>query len=79
MFFVLFSQERIKAEYRSMNKQREGHVDESDEELENELKARLTGDGKDTKKLLKKLGGYEDESDDEEKNPYASSVVRIFY
>ncbi|TBU32744.1 hypothetical protein BD311DRAFT_774930 [Dichomitus squalens] len=64
-------EERLKREYKTANKLREGFIDESDDE---EDESKLTGAGKNLQKTLKKLekgGGY-DESDDE-KNPYASS------
>ncbi|EKM59055.1 uncharacterized protein PHACADRAFT_249234 [Phanerochaete carnosa HHB-10118-sp] len=64
-------EERLKREYKTANKTREGYIDESDEEEEiNELSTA----GKDMRKLMKKLekNGAYDESDDE-KNPYASS------
>ena len=65
-------QERLKREYKNANKQREGYIDESDEDDLDEV---LTGAGKNIQKTLRKLekdGGYDDS--DEEKNPYASSV-----
>ncbi|KAH9936959.1 hypothetical protein B0H21DRAFT_894160 [Amylocystis lapponica] len=64
-------EERLKREYKTANKQREGYIDESDEEDE---EIQLTGAGKNLQKTLKKLekdGGYDDS--DDEKNPYASS------
>ena len=74
----LVLQERLKKEYKNANKQREGYIDESDEE---DMEDVLTGAGKNIQKTLRKLekdGGYDDDSDDE-KNPYASSVrPRIF-
>lgn len=69
-------QERLKREYKNANKQREGYIDESDEDEEELIK--LTQEGKTLQKTLKKLekdGGY-DESDEEE-NPYASEVSDI--
>ena len=79
-FAVYFSelclQERLKREYKTANKLREGYIDESEEEDDDETK--LTGAGKNLQKTLKKLekgGGYEDS--DEEKNPYASEVCPI--
>ncbi|RPD67135.1 Rap30/74 interaction domain-containing protein [Lentinus tigrinus ALCF2SS1-7] len=65
-------EERLKREYKTANKLREGYIDESESESEDE--AKLTGAGKNLQKTLKKLekgGGYEDS--DDEKNPYASS------
>lgn len=65
-------QERIKREYKTANKTREGYIDESEEEEE---EPKLSMAGKDMRKLMKKLEknlAY-DESDDD-KNPYASSV-----
>lgn len=67
-------QERLKKEYKTANKVREGYIDESDEEDEDG--SQLTGAGKNLQKTLKKLekgGGYEDDSDDD-KDPYASAV-----
>ncbi len=67
----------MKKEYRTANKLREGGVDESEEEDDDE--AKLTGAGKNLQKTLKKLekgGGYEDS--DDEKNPYASSVRCLY-
>ncbi|KZT12734.1 Rap30/74 interaction domain-containing protein [Laetiporus sulphureus 93-53] len=64
-------EERLKKEYKSANKAREGYVDESEEEEE----TTLTRAGKTLQKTLQKLekdGGYEES--DEEENPYASEV-----
>ncbi|THG95799.1 hypothetical protein EW026_g5906 [Hermanssonia centrifuga] len=64
-------EERLKREYKTANKTREGYIDESDEE---EDITQLTGAGKDMRKLMKKLEkntAYDDS--DDEKNPYASS------
>ncbi|KAK7695812.1 hypothetical protein QCA50_000450 [Cerrena zonata] len=64
-------QERIKREYKTANKTREGYIDESEEEEE---EPKLSMAGKDMRKLMKKLEknlAY-DESDDD-RNPYASS------
>ncbi|KAF8845777.1 Rap30/74 interaction domain-containing protein [Paxillus ammoniavirescens] len=63
-------EERLKREYKLANKQREGFIDESDED---EDESQLSKDGKSLKKLMRKLeknGAYES---DEERNPYASS------
>ena len=65
-------QERLKREYKTANKTREGYIDESDDD--DDL-AELTKEGKDMRKLMKKLEkntAYDDS--DDEKNPYASSV-----
>ncbi|KAH7929449.1 Rap30/74 interaction domain-containing protein [Leucogyrophana mollusca] len=64
-------EERLKREYKAANKQREGHVDESDEEDD---ESQLTKDGKALKKLVRNLEkNIAYDSDDERKNPYASS------
>ena len=67
----IYIQERLKREYKTANKTREGYIDESDDEDVNQL----SNAGKDMRKLMKKLekNNAYDESDDE-KNPYASSV-----
>ena len=65
------TQERLKREYKSANKQREGYVDESDEDDD---KGRLTKDGRAIKKLIRNLEKNNAYDSDEEKNPYASSV-----
>ncbi|KAH7887738.1 hypothetical protein F5I97DRAFT_883824 [Phlebopus sp. FC_14] len=63
-------EERLKREYRLANKQREGYVDESDEEGD---ESQLTKDGKSLKKLMRKLEKNAAYESDEESNPYASS------
>jgi transcription initiation factor TFIIF subunit alpha len=63
-------QERLKKEYKSANKQREGYVDESDDEDDGEL----TKDGKAMKKLIRNLEQNTAYDSDDERNPYASSV-----
>jgi transcription initiation factor TFIIF subunit alpha len=65
------TQERLKREYKVANKQRDGHVVESDEEEE---QSQLTKDGKAIKKLIRNLEKNTAYDSDEEKNPYASSV-----
>ncbi|KAA1466371.1 hypothetical protein DENSPDRAFT_831187 [Dentipellis sp. KUC8613] len=62
-------EERLQREYMSANKQRDGHIDESDSEDESQL----TGAGKAIKKLMTKLEKNDAYDDDEEGNPYASS------
>jgi transcription initiation factor TFIIF subunit alpha len=62
-------EERLKKEYKSANKQREGYMDESDEDEEDEL----TKDGKAMKKLIRNLEKNNAYDSDEERNPYASS------
>ena len=67
-------QGRLKREYKIANKQREGYVDESDEEEE----GRLTRDGKAMKKLIRNLEKNNAYESEDEKNPYASSVTIFF-
>jgi transcription initiation factor TFIIF subunit alpha len=62
-------EERLKKEYKSANKQREGYMDESDDEDEEEL----TKDGKAMKKLIRNLEKNTAYDSDDERNPYASS------
>ncbi|KAI6151921.1 hypothetical protein BKA82DRAFT_4104931 [Pisolithus tinctorius] len=63
-------EERLKREYKLANKQRDGYVDESeDEEDDNQL----TKDGKFLKKLVRKLDKNVAYESDEERDPYASS------
>jgi len=62
-------EERLKKEYKSANKQREGYVDESDDEDDGEL----TKDGKAMKKLIRNLEQNTAYDSDDERNPYASS------
>jgi transcription initiation factor TFIIF subunit alpha len=64
------SQERIKREYRSANKQVDGTIDQDEDEEEVEL----TRDGKKMKKLIRNLEKNNAYESDEEQNPYASSV-----
>lgn len=63
----------MKREYKLANKQREGFIDESEEEDENEL----TRDGKSLKKLMRKLEKNAVYESDEDQNPYASSVSTL--
>lgn len=67
-------QERLKREYKLANKQREGYIDESDEE---EDESQLSKDGKSLKKLMRKLEKNVAYESDEERNPYASSVSSV--
>ena len=64
-------QERLKREYKLANKQREGYIDESDEDQD---ESQLSKDGKSLKKLMRKLEKNVAYESDEERNPYASSV-----
>ena len=73
---IIFMQERLKREYKSANKQREGYVDESDEEDS----AKLTKQGEAMKKLIRNREGNDVYDSDDEKNPYASSAsIRYFH
>ncbi|KAH0839751.1 hypothetical protein J3R83DRAFT_691 [Lanmaoa asiatica] len=63
-------EERLKREYKLANKQREGYIDESDED---EDESQLSKDGKSLKKLMRKLEKNVAYESDEEHNPYASS------
>ncbi|KAG1754041.1 uncharacterized protein EDB91DRAFT_1234385 [Suillus paluster] len=63
-------EERLKREYKSANKTREGFVDESESE---DGESQLTKDGKSLKKLMRKLEKNAAYDSDEERNPYASS------
>lgn len=64
-------QERLKKEYKSANKTREGYIDDSDEEE----KPKMSKEERRMQKLIRnREGGDPDDSDDENKNPYASSV-----
>jgi transcription initiation factor TFIIF subunit alpha len=67
-------QERLKREYKSANKTREGYVDESESE---DGETQLTKDGKSLKKLMRKLEKNAAYDSDEERNPYASSVCHF--
>ncbi|KAK0491031.1 transcription initiation factor [Armillaria novae-zelandiae] len=63
-------EERLKKEYKSANKTREGYIDDSDEEE----KPKLSKEERRMQKLIRnREGGDADDSDDENKNPYASS------
>ncbi|ESK96006.1 transcription initiation factor iif subunit alpha [Moniliophthora roreri MCA 2997] len=61
-------EERLKREYKSANKTREGYIDESDEEE----KPNISKSGKAMKKMLKNREGEAYDSEEED-NPYASS------
>ncbi|KAG7449210.1 uncharacterized protein BT62DRAFT_979254 [Guyanagaster necrorhizus] len=62
-------EERLKKEYKTANKTREGYIDDSDEEE----KPKMSKEERRMQKLIRnREGGDADESDDE-KNPYASS------
>lgn len=63
-------EERLKREYKLANKQREGYIDESEDE---EGESQLTKDGKFLKKLVRKLDKNVAYESDEERDPYASS------
>ncbi|TFK75907.1 Rap30/74 interaction domain-containing protein [Pluteus cervinus] len=62
-------EERLKREYQSANKQRDGHIDES----EDEDMPGVTKQEKAMQKLIRKREGNDAYDSDEEKNPYASS------
>jgi len=62
-------EERLKKEYKTANKQRDGHVDESDDE---ELPG-MSKQAKAMQKLIRTREGNEAYDSDDEKNPYASS------
>ncbi|KAH7914352.1 hypothetical protein BJ138DRAFT_1079736 [Hygrophoropsis aurantiaca] len=65
------TEERLKREYKAANKQRDGQIDESDDDLDD---SQLTQEGKSLKKLMRDLEkNMAYDSDDERKNPYASS------
>ncbi|KAI0303245.1 hypothetical protein BC826DRAFT_984227 [Russula brevipes] len=64
-------EERLQREYMTANKQRDGGVDESDDE---EPDPALTGAGKAIKKLMNKHEKNEAYESDDESNPYASSA-----
>ena len=63
-------EERLKREYKNANKQREGYVDESEEEEEDPSKRKGV---KAMKKLIRNLEKNNAYESDEEGNPYASS------
>jgi transcription initiation factor TFIIF subunit alpha len=60
----------LKREYKTANKQREGGIDESDEE---ELPG-MSKQAKAMQKLIRNREGNDAYDSDEEENPYASSV-----
>ncbi|KAJ7180088.1 transcription initiation factor [Mycena crocata] len=62
-------EERLKKEYKTANKQRDGHIDESDDE---EMPG-MTKQAKAMQKLIRTREGNDAYDSDEEKNPYASS------
>ncbi|KAJ7095386.1 transcription initiation factor [Mycena belliarum] len=62
-------EERLKKEYKTANKQRDGHIDESDDE---ELPG-MTKQAKAMQKLIRTREGNDAYDSDDEKNPYASS------
>ncbi|KAF7355318.1 Transcription initiation factor IIF subunit alpha [Mycena sanguinolenta] len=63
-------EERLKKEYKTANKQREGHVDESDDE---EMPG-MTKQGKKMQKIIRTREGNDAYGSDDEKDPYASSA-----
>ncbi|KAJ7890799.1 transcription initiation factor [Mycena leptocephala] len=62
-------EERLKKEYKSANKQRDGHIDESDDE---EMPG-MSKQAKAMQKLIRNREGNDAYDSDDEKNPYASS------
>ncbi|KAJ6613443.1 hypothetical protein B0H10DRAFT_1881278 [Mycena sp. CBHHK59/15] len=62
-------EERLKKEYKSANRQRDGHIDESDDE---ELPG-MSKQAKAMQKLIRTREGNDAYDSDDEKNPYASS------
>ncbi|KAJ7433846.1 transcription initiation factor [Mycena galericulata] len=62
-------EERLKKEYKTANKQRDGHIDESDDE---ELPG-MSKQAKAMQKLIRTREGNDAYDSDDEKNPYASS------
>ncbi|KAK0468365.1 transcription initiation factor [Desarmillaria tabescens] len=62
-------EERLKKEYKSANKIREGYVDDSDEEE----KPKMSKEERRMQKLIRNREGGEPDDSDDEKNPYASS------
>ena len=67
---LILLQERLKREYKTANKTREGYIDESDEEEKPEMsKAERR-----MQKLIRSREGNDAYESDDEKNPYASSV-----
>ena len=65
----------MKRAYRSANKLRDGGVDEDSEDEDEDAK-KLTGDGKEMKKLVRNLDKNNAYDSDEDKNPYLTSVSR---
>ncbi|KAJ7638814.1 transcription initiation factor [Roridomyces roridus] len=63
-------EERIKKEYKTANKQRDGHVDESDDDEE---MPGMSKQAKAMQKLIRTREGNDAYDSDEDKNPYASS------
>ncbi|KAF7352788.1 Transcription initiation factor IIF subunit alpha [Mycena venus] len=63
-------EERLKKEYKSANKQRDGHIDESDDE---EMPG-MSKQAKAMQKLIRTREGNDAYDSDDEKNPYASSA-----
>ncbi|KAJ7904517.1 transcription initiation factor [Mycena olivaceomarginata] len=61
-------EERLKKEYKTANRQRDGHIDESDDEDMPEI----TKQGKAIQKMIRNREGNEAYDSDDEKNPYAS-------
>ena len=69
-------QARIKKMQIAANKVVDGHVDEDEDDDEESQK--LNRDGRRVKRALKKQGVYGDsDSDDDDKNPYASVSVAL--
>jgi transcription initiation factor TFIIF subunit alpha len=64
-------QERLKREYKTANKTREGYIDESDDEDPDPKKSKQE---KAMRKLIREKEGNDVYDSDEERNPYASSV-----
>ncbi|KAJ7179166.1 transcription initiation factor [Mycena filopes] len=62
-------EERLKKEYKSANKQRDGHIDESDDEDT----PGMSKQAKAMQKLIRSREGNDAYDSDDEKNPYASS------
>ncbi|KAK7061721.1 transcription initiation factor IIF subunit alpha, partial [Favolaschia claudopus] len=62
-------EERIKKEYKTANKQRDGHIDESDDEDT----PGMTKQAKAMQKLIRSRENNEAYDSDDDKNPYASS------
>ncbi|KAF7332211.1 Transcription initiation factor [Mycena kentingensis (nom. inval.)] len=63
-------EERLKKEYKTANKQRDGHIDESDDEVEI---PGMTKQAKRMQKLIRNREGNDAYDSDDDKNPYASS------